>query len=239
MLSALLLACFGCCCSIAHIQQHLNLLDRHAAAQCNGEPLFLVHVISRKIPDWPSREPIRIGSHLKLTTSAIMYHSTSLFLPDPAWKSRKSATVSMLSATGRPRGYAWCGGSPSGSRPGPGRRSAARFRLLSYLDSSRAFSWKTCLVSAKPGRVCRSWAGFVCLRLPDSRTRRTEEFPSGAFRRQAAFLKRRGPSPVRAPPFAARRQPAAGPSAPPLCVPGSGRRAGGPPAAACCPGPQS
>ena len=112
MLSALLLACFGCCCSIAHIQQHLRLLDRHAAAQCNGEPLFLVHVISRKIPDWPSREPIRIGSHLKLTTSAIMYHSTSLFLPDPAWKSRKSATVSMLSATGRPRGYAACGGSP-------------------------------------------------------------------------------------------------------------------------------
>ena len=155
MLSALLLACFGCCCSIAHIQQHLNLLDRHAAAQCNGEPLFLVHVISRKIPDWPSREPIRIGSHLKLTTSAIMYHSTSLFLPDPAWKSRKSATVSMLSPTGRPRGYAECDGSLSEWQFFPDRRSGARFQLLSFIFSSTLCVLNiTLLLSANNGDLC-------------------------------------------------------------------------------------
>lgn len=37
------------------------------------------------------------------------------------WRSRIFPTAPMLSVTGRPRGYAWCGVFPWGSPPAPGR----------------------------------------------------------------------------------------------------------------------
>ena len=58
---------------------------------------------------------------------------------DPA-PSRTFPSVSTLSVTGPPRGCAWCGGSPSGSRHGRGRRCVLRFPLLSWVDHSFLYS---------------------------------------------------------------------------------------------------
>ena len=55
--------------------------------------------------------PSRIPTALP-TSSATMYNPVPIFLTDPALRSRISPTVPMLSVTGRPRGFSWCGGSP-------------------------------------------------------------------------------------------------------------------------------
>ena len=47
-------------------------------------------------------------------SSVTMYNPDPIFLTDPAWQSRISPTVPMLSVTGRPRGYEVSGGSPWG-----------------------------------------------------------------------------------------------------------------------------
>ena len=49
-LSALLFSCFGCRCLKAHIKQYFDFVIGYAAIQCNGEPLLLVHMISRENP---------------------------------------------------------------------------------------------------------------------------------------------------------------------------------------------
>ena len=56
----------------------------------------------------------------RLVPSSLCTTSTLAVWPNRPSQSRISPTVPMLSVTGRPRGYAWCGGSPWGSRPGPG-----------------------------------------------------------------------------------------------------------------------
>lgn len=55
----------------------------------------------------PSRVPTALPS-----SSVTMYNPVPIFLTDPAWQSRIFPTVPMLSVTGRPRGFSWCGGSP-------------------------------------------------------------------------------------------------------------------------------
>lgn len=55
----------------------------------------------------PSRIPTALPSF-----SVTMYNPVPIFLTDPAWRSRIFPTVTMLSVTGRPRGFSWCGGSP-------------------------------------------------------------------------------------------------------------------------------
>ena len=107
--------------------------------------------------------------------SVTMYNPVPIFLTDPAWQSRISPTVPMLSPTGRPHGYAWCGGSPWGSRPGPGHRCAARSQLLSSIYILQLLSFVTgdggcacpsssavCLFSAMAAKICsrRCW-GFL------------------------------------------------------------------------------
>ena len=62
----------------------------------------------------------------------IMYNPAPIFLTNPAWQSKIFPTEPMLSVTGRPRGYAWCGVSPWELPLSPGRQCVARFRLLSY-----------------------------------------------------------------------------------------------------------
>ena len=52
----------------------------------------------------PSRIPTLLPS-----SSVTMYNPVPIFLTDPAWRSRISPTVPMLSVTGRPHGYAWYG----------------------------------------------------------------------------------------------------------------------------------
>ena len=54
-------------------------------------------------------------------SSVTMYNPVPIFLTDPAWQSRISPTVPMLSATGRPHESAGCGGFPWGLRRGRGR----------------------------------------------------------------------------------------------------------------------
>ena len=65
----------------------------------------------------------------------IMYNPAPIFLTNPAWQSKIFPTEPMLSVTGRPRGYAWCGESLWGSPRGQGHRCGARFRLLSYIKT--------------------------------------------------------------------------------------------------------
>ena len=65
----------------------------------------------------------------------IMYHPPPTFLTKLTSQSRTFPIVPMSSVTGRPRGYAWCGGSLWGSPRGQGRRCGARFRLLSYIKT--------------------------------------------------------------------------------------------------------
>lgn len=71
----------------------------------------------------PPDGPLTTGRHfftfhpsriltLLLSTSVTMYNPVPIFLTDPAWQSRIFPTVPMLSVTGRPRGFSWCGGSP-------------------------------------------------------------------------------------------------------------------------------
>lgn len=55
----------------------------------------------------PSRIPT-----LSPSFSVTMYNPATIFLTDPAWRSRIFPTVPMLSVTGRPHGFSWCGGSP-------------------------------------------------------------------------------------------------------------------------------
>ena len=57
--------------------------------------------------------PSRIPTVGRLS-SVTMYNPAHIFLTDPAWRSRIFPTVSMLSVTGRPRGYEVSGGSPWG-----------------------------------------------------------------------------------------------------------------------------
>lgn len=119
-------------------------------------------------PPFSSRS--RLASPSSLCTT-----STHSVWPNHPSLRRTSPTVPMLSVTGRPRGYAWCGGSPWGSRPGPGHRCAARSQLLSSIYILQLLSFVTgdggcacpsssavCLFSAMAAKICsrRCW-GFL------------------------------------------------------------------------------
>lgn len=103
----------------------------------------------------------------RLVPSSLCTTSTLAVWPNRPSQSRISPTVPMLSVTGRPRGYAWCGGSPWGSRPGPGHRCAARSQLLSSIYILQLLSFVTgdggcacpsssavCLFSAMAAKIC-------------------------------------------------------------------------------------
>ena len=100
-------------------------------------------------PFHPSRIPTALPS-----SSVTMYNPVPIFLTDPAWQSRISPTVPMLSVTGRPRGYAGYGGSPSGWRSARGRQCVWRCRLLSYIAPPLYAFEITLLLSANNGELC-------------------------------------------------------------------------------------
>lgn len=63
----------------------------------------------------------------------------------PTRQYRIPASFSMSSVTGRRRGSAGCGGSPSGSRPARGRRSCAQSQSLSWCYSPLCFGFHAIL----------------------------------------------------------------------------------------------
>ena len=80
--------------------------------QCNGFGQFIYYMIH------PSRIPA-IAAFAFI--SSLCTISTLVVWPNRPLRHKTAPTVSMLSATGRPRGFAGCGGFPWGSRRGRGR----------------------------------------------------------------------------------------------------------------------
>ena len=91
---------------------------------------------------------------------------TSFMYPTPfvrrasAFRKRMNPTVSTLSATGRPRGCAWCGVSPSGLLPCQGRLFVLQCLLLS-LYINLLFSFVAVLLSVNCGDLCGKSAFFA------------------------------------------------------------------------------
>ena len=146
----------------------------------------------------PSRTPTVPGG-----LSVVMYNSTLSVSPDPAFRSTAFPTVPISSVTGRPRECAWCGGSPWGSLPGPGRRCGARSRLLSWYSSCvlprfpAAFYIVPSLLSAGFGSVFkfRCWFSLETPRrqiFPSNRC--AAPWPSLRARAQSKMQPSMGPS---------------------------------------------
>ena len=116
----------------------------------------LLVFLSHFPPFHPSRIPTALPS-----TSVTMYNPVPIFLTDPAWRSRIFPTVPMLSVTGRPRGFSWCGGSPWEWQRGQGRRSVWQFRLLSSIKTPFILD-KLHLVFGKAANLSKAAAGRFC-----------------------------------------------------------------------------
>lgn len=90
--------------------ENLNISGRFIAVNTRRLDV-LRQAFLRSSVIFPPFHPSRIPTLLP-TSSVTMYNPVPIFLTDPAWQSRISPTVPMLSVTGRPRGFSWCGGSP-------------------------------------------------------------------------------------------------------------------------------
>ena len=72
-----------------------------------------ISIIICTFPKETTENPLEIRTVDRIRL-CIMYNLSPVDLTNRAEKGRFSPKVSTLSVAGRPRGYAWCGGSPSG-----------------------------------------------------------------------------------------------------------------------------
>ena len=96
-----------------------------------------------------------------LPLSSLCTNSTRSVWPNHPSLRRTSPTVPMSSATGRPRGFSWCGGSPWEWQRGQGRRSVWQFRLLSSIKTPFILD-KLHLVFGKAANLSKAAAGRFC-----------------------------------------------------------------------------
>ena len=126
--------------------------NRPNPLQCNGFGRFIYYMIH------PSRIPA-IAAFAFI--SSLCTISTLAVWPNRPSRSKTPPTVPMLSVTGRPRGFSWCGGSPWEWQRGQGRRSVWQFRLLSSIKTPFILD-KLHLVFGKAANLSKAAAGRFC-----------------------------------------------------------------------------